>query len=491
MILAAGSPDNTVITLAQAVSIDSVMRNKYGLANGAGAYGNSSIYSNSNKFFNRVDWIIDSKNRLSLRNNTITSQATNLERDQQNFRFGSIDFKQVNNQTSTVAELKTNFNNRLSNSLVLGYSSIHDYREPTSNPALPQIEIASAGGSTIFLGTDREASIFNMKQKTYEFTDNLTLVKGNNTFTFGTHNEFYDITYGFVNSWNGRVAYSSVSDFLNNIPNRVRTNYNYSNNTRDYIMNNPPAVFKVNLYSAYAQDEIRLGKLKLTPGIRFDVADMPNKQPLSTKTTGAPVDANYGTTYSYTRPKDIRNDFLGQLQVSPRIGFTYDVNGNQKLMLRGGTGIFTGRIPFAWLGYAYYNNGVTYGAFDQRSTTAYVAGTDPVRDAIASNNGEANFVKNQGKNINDATGATQVDLIDNNFKMPQIWRSNLALDYTTGNQWKFTIEGMYTKVINDLKFQQVNYVDNPTYYVYDTKHQQPIYSGAKINSLYTNAYLLK
>jgi hypothetical protein len=340
------------------------------------------------------------------------------------------------------------------------------------------------------LGTDREAAIFNMKQKTYEFTDNLTYTKNNHTFTFGTHNEFYDITYGFVNSWNGRVAYSSVTDFLNNNPNRVRTNYNYTNNTRDYIMANPPAQFKINLYSVYGQDEIRLGKLKITPGIRFDVADMPDKQPLSTKTTGAPVDANYGNTYSYTQPKNITNKFLGQVQVSPRVGFNYDVNGNQKLIIRGGTGVFTGRIPFAWLGYAYYNNGVTYGAFDQRSTTPYAPGTDPVRDAITSNIGEANFVKNQGKNINDASGATQVDLIDNNFKMPQVWRSSLAVDYKTANQWKFSLEGIYTKVIHDLKFQQINYVDNPTYWVYDTKHEQPIYSGAKINSLYTNAYLL-
>ena len=489
VILGAGSADNKIITLAQAQSIDSVMRNKYGISNGAGAYTNTSIYSNSNKFFNRLDWVINSKNRLSIRNNTITSQATNLERDQQNFRFGDIDFRQVNNQSSTVAELKTNFTNTLSNSLVLGFSSIHDYREPTSNPSLPQVEIASNGG-TIFLGTDREASIFNMKQKTFEFTDNFTMVKGKHTLTFGTHNEMYNITYGFVNAWNGRVGYSSISDFLNNKPNRVRTNYNYTDNTRDYIMANPPAKFKINLYSFYAQDEIRLGKLKLTPGIRVDNANMPNKQPLSTKTTGAPVDPNYGTTYTYTLPKDIRNDFLGQLQISPRIGFNYDALGNQRLIIRGGTGIFTGRIPFAWLGYAYYNNGVTYGAFDQRSSTPYAVGTDPIRDALSNNIGEANFVKTQGKNINDATGATQVDLIDNNFKMPQVWRSSLAADYTTANKWKFTIEGIYTKVIHDLKFQQINYVDNPTYRVYDTKHQQPIYSGAKINSLYTNAYLL-
>ena len=495
VILGAGSADNTIITAAQAFSIDSLFKNKYGIAGGAGAYGNTSIYSRSNKFFNRLDWVINANNRLSLRNNTITSEATNLERDQQNFRFGSIDFKQINNQTSTVLELKTKFNNSVSNSLILGYSNIRDYREPTSNSALPQIEVSSNGG-TIFLGTDREASIFNMKQKTYEFTDNVTINKGINTFTLGTHNEFYDITYGFVNAWNGRVAYSSVNDLLNNTPNRVRTNYNYANNTKDYISANPPAQFKVNLLSFYAQDEIRLGKLKITPGIRFDYSDLPNKQPLSTKTTGAPVDANFGTTYSYTLPKDITNNFLGKVQISPRLGFNYDVKGDQSFVVRGGVGVFTGRIPFAWLGYAYYNNGATYGAFDKSYTYSGsnpvkpVAGSDPIADALSGSNGEANFATKQGVNVNDANGATQVDLIDNNFKMPQALRSNLAIDYTTQNKWKFSVEGIYTKVIYDLKFQQINYIDNPTYWIYDTKKQQPIYTGAKINSLFTNAYLL-
>lgn len=491
VILGAGSADMPVITEAQAESISNQMKTAYGVD--PGAYGNYKIYSRSNKYFNRLDWRINDKHSLTLRNNTVTSEATNLERDQQNFRFGGIDYKQTNNQTSTVAELKSRFSNTLSNSLVLGYSSIHDYRDPTSNPALPQIQISNNGG-VIYLGTDREASIFNMKQKTFEFTDNVTLMKGINTFTFGTHNEFYDITYGFVNSWNGRVEYSSIANFLANNPSRVRTNYNYTDNTRAGIMANPPARFKVNMYSVYAQDEIQVSsKFKITPGVRFDVADMPNKQPLSTKTTGAPVDSYYGTTYTYTKPKDIMNKFLGQVQVSPRIGFNYDVFGNQKLVVRGGTGFFTGRIPFAWLGYSYYNNGVTYGAFDQKSSSkAFVAGTDPIKDAISGNNGEANFAQKNGVDITNKAGATQVDLIDNHFKMPQAWRSSLAIDYTTADQWKFSLEGIYTKVIYDLKFQQINYVDNPTYLPYDTKHQQSIYpaTGGSINPLYTNAYLL-
>lgn len=491
VILAAGSPDMGIITEAEAKDISDHMKSTYGVD--PGTYGNYKIYSESNKYFNRIDWRIDSKNTLSVRNNTITSKATNLERDQQNFRFGGIDFKQVNNQSSTVAELKTRFSNALSNSLVLGYSSIHDYREPLSNPALPQIQIASRGG-VIYLGTDREASIFNMKQKTFEFTDNVTYLTGNHTFTFGTHNEFYNITYGFVNAWNGRVEYSSIDNFKNNLPSRVRTNYNYTDNTRAGIMANPPAEFKVNLYSVYAQDEIQIGnKFKVTPGIRFDMADMPNKQPLSTKTTTSPVDTYYGNTYTYTQLKDIKNDFLGQIQVSPRIGFNYDIKGDQSLILRGGTGFFTGRIPFAWLGYAYYNNGVTYGSYDNKaSSKPFVAGSDPIRDAISGNNGEANFAQKNGENITDANGKTQVDLIDNNFKMPQAWRSSLALEYNTHNQWKFSIEGIYTKVIYDLKFQQVNYIDNPVYMPYDTRKQQPIYlsSNGNINTKFANAYML-
>lgn len=457
-----------------------------------GTYNNTTIFSNSNKFFNRLDWNIDDHNQLTIRNNTIISKATNLERDQQNFRFSGIDYTSHNNSTSTVAELKSRFSNSLSNSLVLGYSNVHDYRDPNSDPSLPQIEIVGrTPGTTIFMGTDREAAIFDMHQKTAEFTDNLTLTKGIHTFTFGTHNEFYNITYNFVNSWNGRVAYNSIEDFINNNPARIRTNFNYTNNTRDYILANPSAQFKVNLLSLYGQDEMQLtDNFKLTVALRADYAGVPNKQPLSDKTTNAPVDPNYGNTFTYTKPKDIKQNYLGNIEWNPRVAFNYDVNGDQSVVLRGGSGFFTGRVPFAWFGYAFYNNGKTYGAYDVKpsATSPITPGTNPVQTAP---NGELNYVNKQVPAVNtSASGATQVDMIDNNFKMPQVWRSSLAVDYTTPDQWRFTAEGIYTKVIHDLKFQQVNTTDKVTYYPYDTQHQQPIFINSKVNPLYTNAYLL-
>ena len=171
----ANSP-GSLISDTTAAHIAQVAKTKYGFD--VGAYDNYNITSQSNKFFNRIDWNISPKHQLSLRNNYIVSQASNLERDAQNFRFGSMDYMQHNVQNSTVMELKSRFTNSLANSLILGYSNIHDYRDPMANGNLrmPQVQINLAGGGTVYFGNDREAAVFNMKQKTFEITDNLSLV---------------------------------------------------------------------------------------------------------------------------------------------------------------------------------------------------------------------------------------------------------------------------------------------------------------------------
>jgi hypothetical protein len=467
-----------------------------------GTYGNTSISSRSYKFFNRLDWNINDKNQLTFRNNTITSTATNLERDNANFRFSGIDYTSHNNSSSFVAELKSKFSNNVSNNLLLGYSNVHDYRDPNSDPSLPQIEITGrTPGTTIFLGTDREAAIFDMHQKTMEFTDNVTLTAGAHTLTFGTHNEFYNITYDFVNAWNGRVNFGSIDKFTGTfnsnpltvtpfLPSQVRTNYyftDYSANDRARILANPSAKFNVNLWSVYAQDDFQAtDNLKITGGIRLDYADVPTKQFLSDKTTGAVVDPFYGNTFTYTKPKDITNNYLGNIQVNPRVSFNWDVNGDQSVIVRGGTGTFTGRVPFAWFGYAFYNNGQTFGAYDKKAFSSFTPG----QLIHASPNGGLDFATQQAQPTTQKGGPTQVDLIDNNFKMPQVWRSSLAFDFKTQDLWKFTVEGIYTDVIRDLKFQQVNTVDNVAYYPYDVNHVQPIFVNQKVSPNFTNAYEL-
>ncbi len=118
-----------------AVAIANHAKDHYGFD--AGAHQLFNTYSRSKKFFNRLDWNIDARNQLVIRNNTVLSEAFHMERDQFNFRFSSIGFRQVNNQSSTVIDLKSKINNRISNNLIIGYTSIHDYREPGCQGGFP------------------------------------------------------------------------------------------------------------------------------------------------------------------------------------------------------------------------------------------------------------------------------------------------------------------------------------------------------------------
>ncbi|RAJ73704.1 carboxypeptidase family protein [Chitinophaga dinghuensis] len=478
-----------ILSVKDEENIRNATLQRYGNAFDPGTGGIYNATSKSAKFFNRLDWNINSKNQLSVRNNTILSDALIMDRDQQDFRFTSMAYKQTNNQTSTVAELKTRFSPKLANSLIVGYTVVNDKRDPQSNPALPQVQIMGrTPGTTIYLGTDREAAIFNMQQRTWEITDNFTMYKGKHTFLFGTHNELYHVNYGFVNSWNGRVDYLSIDDYLNNNPWRVRGNYNYTDNSRDYILSHPQS-FNVDLMSVYAQDEIQLtDKLRLTPGIRADYTLLPQAPILSDKTRTAIQDGFLGNTYYYTPLNRITNNYFDKVQISPRLGFRYDWLGNQQLILRGGVGMFTGRIPLAWLAYAYYNNGDSYGSFDQKADQqVFVKGTDPLKPG---KNGIADFIEQNGAVINNKNGGkTQVDVVDNGFVMPKVVRASLAMDYTTENGYKFTVEGIYTKSLKDVMFQQVNIKDDPRYYGYDVSMKQPVYSGA-VDPRFANAYEL-
>ena len=153
-------------------------------------------------------------------------------------------------------------------------------------------------------------------------------------------------TPGFINfySYNAR-------------PSRIRGVYNLQNNDYEFNRRNPSAKFRVMLLGQYLQDEIAVSKkLRLTLGVRLDHALYPDREK---------VPARVQQTKGFEK---YSNASSSQPQLAPRLGFNWDVKGNQQFMIRGGSGIFNGRMPFAWLAYPYYNNGVNYGNVDTRPT---------------------------------------------------------------------------------------------------------------------------
>ena len=453
--------------------------NKNGAYN-PGAYDAYDVHSYSYKFFNRLDYIINEKHQLIVRNNTVLSEATNLDRTAQQFQFGSFDFIQHNLNVSTVAELKSKINTHMTNSAIVGYTYIHDYRTPLG-AEFPQTQINTNNG-IILLGTNREAGIFNMRQNTIELTDNLTWYKHKHKLTFGTHNEIYNIYYGFVNSWNGRVDYSSLADFYNNKPARIRAILNNTNDDQSYNQANSPSNFWVMMFSAYAQDEIAVSKkFNISLGLRIDEVAIPNGPIADKNQSSFPASpAQYGSTYTYPNPRGLTNNYTQTPSISPRLGFNWDILGNQKVVLRGGTGIFAGRIPFAWYGNAYYNNGTGYNAIDWKSPPA---GTHIPIDPTS--------FQMFGDSVVKKSASVERDAFANNFHMPEAWRSSLAFDFRIPGGVKLTLEALYTKTIYDVMIQQINLSDSGVKYApYDVSHVQPIYTGAKNDPNYSSVYLI-
>ena len=485
-----GDP-GAAMTAAEGAQIVNQLKTKYNYDPGS-YLGTYKVFTNSDKLFGRFDFKIDNNNTLTLRGIYTNGSGNNLERSSTNFQFGSTDFTQFTKNYNLTAELKTKFSNSVNNLFNISYINVHEYRTFPA-PIAPYIDIDNG---RITLGTWREASVYNLKQKTIEISDNVTVTKGINKFTFGTHNEFYDLTYGFINSYNGRVEYNrGLQSFLNDNPSRVRgafvTDTKY-NNDINAIRNNPPNPFTIALTSLYAQDEISVSrKFKLSPGIRFDysfVGSQPYLDPvLATTNSAGYVSAN--PTYSNTSFKDLTGKLPSRITASPRLGFTYDVNGNQKIIIRGGSGIFTGRIPFAWYGYAYTLNGGTYGNIDWNGPAG--PGTSLPNGQYVPLAINPAGLKDTVTKYGGASRSTtrEIDIFDNNFKLPAVWRSYIATDIKFGKGYKLTLDAMYTKTIYDVKYEQINLKDSVAYFSTGPT-KTPVYVGGKYNSTFSNVYYL-
>ncbi|MEI8075510.1 MAG: carboxypeptidase regulatory-like domain-containing protein [Bacteroidota bacterium] len=478
-----GDP-GAAMTAAEGAAIVNQMKTKYNYDPGSylGAY---KIFTKSDKFFGRLDFNINNKNTLTVRGIYTNGSGNNLERSSTNFQFGSNDFTQYTKNLNLTAELKSRISSNVNNQLNVSYINVHEYRDFPGTIA-PYMDIDNG---RITLGTWREASIYNLKQQTIELSDNLTITKGTHKITLGTHNEFYNLSYGFINSYNGRWEYNrGVNSFLADNPSRIRGAFITDpklSGVRDDIYNNPPNPFKVALTSAYLQDEIAVSnKFKITGGIRFDysfVGTQPSLDPaLNTTNAAGYVSAN--PTYSATAFKDLTGKLPSRVAVSPRFGFNYDVKGDQSIIVRGGSGIFTGKIPFAWYGYAYTLSGSTYGNIDWNGPSAST--TVPL---AIDYRGLKDTVTKYGGVSRSST--REIDVFDNNFKLPTVWRSSLAVDFKFGRGYKFSADVLYTKTIHDVKYEQINLKDSVAYFT-SGPTQIPVYVGGKYNTSYSNVYML-
>ncbi|MDQ3142681.1 MAG: TonB-dependent receptor [Bacteroidota bacterium] len=420
-------------------NLRNTLRSQYGYD--PGEFASTSDNLEGFKLFGKIDYNLNSNNRLTLRHNFTKAEKFNPVGsfpNQINYYNNGEYFPSITN--STAIELNTRFKNTMSNNLILGFTTVRDDRDPLGGN-FPFVTINDGAGTIVF-GSEEFSNGNKLDQDIFTLTDNFKIYNGAHTFTIGTHNEFYSIYNLFIAQNFGSYTYDSLSVFLNN-GNASRYNRSYS--LVDELTGDGSAAaadFTAMQLGLYVQDEWAvLDRLDLTAGLRVDYPIMNTKPAVDTffNNVALPkLQAKYA----------IANDVIsgqtpdGQILFSPRIGFNYDIQNNKKYNLRGGVGVFTSRIPFVWPGSMYTNNGLTIGRVTEANVPGgvkFVAG-----------------IQDQYKNPNFKIPSGQIDLFVKDFKYPQVLKSNLAVDIKLPFRIDMTLEGVYTKILNNVVYTNVN-----------------------------------
>ncbi len=372
-----------------------------------GAYQGYNHKTESNKILAKLNWNINKKHKFTIRYNMLQAFKDHtphpeaiIGRGPTSYRlpFENSSYRINNNIYSVVSELNSRFSNKLFNKVLVGYTAFRDFREPKS-VAFPVIDIFDANGNlAISSGMEMFSTNNVLDQDVYQFNDNLTYYAEKHTITGGVNFEMFQFNNSFNLFYYPWHTYG-LDEFLNTTSADIDYNAEVTaSQQNDFAM----AEVDVAQLAFYVQDEFEVSNnFNVTAGLRVDMPIYFNQIEEDTNITGF-------TGWKDTDGNDAKIDPSvwpsNNLMWSPRIGFNWSAKSNLKL--RGGTGIFTGRIPFVWLG-------------------------------------------NQSTNSNIDPGYEfQVNDTEEGFRYPQVWKSDLALDITVGNGWFFTLEGIYGKDIN-------------------------------------------
>jgi hypothetical protein len=453
-----------------------------------GAYEGYSFDQQNTKLFARLDYNLNENHRITFRHNFVTafrdipvsnSGAVGVRQNSQNsLPFQSANYKMNNKTNSTVFELNSTLGSKYSNNLVITRTTVRDFRETqTGTGPFPLIDIESNGINYMAAGYEPFSPNNRLDQDLYQITNNFSIYSGKHTYTIGTHNEFYKFLNGFTPRFYGNYIYSSLSNFINDQAPR-EYQLTFSKLPGQAI---PFAEFSAFQLGFYVQDEWQINsKLKLTTGVRMDIPQVhKNNAPRNPD-----VEADFG----------LRTDELPPAKVlwSPRVGFNWDVNGDASTQVRGGVGLFTGRPPFVWLSNQVGNNGMTTGFLQLVGADAAPIRFNPNQPQFQLNN-EGQLVDTNGVPVPGVSATQNISITSPNFKFPQVFRANIAIDKKLPGSVVFTLEGIFSKDINAIVYRDINLAapigrrDGDGREVFSTSTAA---GGRRVNPLYTDVTLL-
>lgn len=424
------------------------------------------------KFLARLDWNISDKHKFAIRYNMLKANSNaivngtsgpsprsswnRVSNNAMTFENGNYGFENL--VSSVTAELNSTFNSKLSNKFLFTYSQIQDTRTTPNSTLFPMVDIwdgSATGGNYISFGTELFSYLNDVINDNFSFTNNLTYNAGKHTLTGGVAFDLQKFGNSYTRMGTGYYRYKSVADFLTTgTPNEVAPiMYGI---TYPYEGQDTYSRINFGLASAYIQDKINLSdRFNFTVGLRAELPMYMNDLTANPSIDNLELLDVHGNAKTYSSGEWPKS----KVMLSPRFGFNYDVKGDRSLILRGGTGIFTGRVPFVWLTNMPTNAGVLQNTIEPGSYAAVSPWINQVRfqpqDMYYYVKNPIYYTDNNGNQVtpfitNPNQGApSSFALVDQDFKMPSVWRSSLGIDYKIPNTpLTFTSDFLYTKDVN-------------------------------------------
>ena len=413
------------------------LANEYGFDAGTLDTGDDKI-STDDKILVKLDWNINDNHRLTFR------YTRNDGDDPQFPSFGgssstslsSYWFTRTRENSNFVTELFSKWSDRLSTEAKISFSKF--IRTSSPNSDAPQVQISSVegidgnNGSINFGRISGEHSNF-LEVKTTIMQFHADYFLGNHTLTAGVNIENVANNNLFIRNSRGSWRFNNVAEFRGAVvrpgepPNDAfAANYNVSYPVGD---SEGSANWSLTTFSFFAKDTWDVTEsLKITAGIRADIPTVDDKIPLNEEFV-----KKFGREHTGTVD--------GNSVIQPRVGFNWALDEDRKTQLRGGGGLFYGTAPHVWLSNPFVNNGVT------------IISSSPTRRDVPE-------FSSDGDNppIPDTVQPTfAVDLLDEEFKMPSSWKSNIAIDRKL-SWWnmQLTLEAQWSWTKNDIHYQHLN-----------------------------------
>lgn len=415
--------------------------------------GDGSFRTNDNpltNFFGRLDVQLPWRSRLVVRHNYGGAERYEFSRDlatggTPTFNLTSQGYLFTSKKNSSVAQLFTNWENGANNELFVGYTTVRDNRDtPQDAPSIiVNVPRNTAGGARLRGGTENASHRNLLDQDVFEITNNFTLPIGSHRLTLGTRNEFYEVANLFgqrlFGEWTVNFTCPTANPLCNldSLAAGAATQYQVGK-----VFPNDPnrgvARFRAASYAFYAQDQwSATDRLTITAGLRAEIPTFRDQPPQNDSVI----------KYFGQNTADVPS---GNVQWAPRVGFNWDVTGDQRNQLRGGAGVFVGRPAYVWLGNAFQNSGLTgVGAITCQPTQG-------VPRVTGTSTQPAGTPQNCGANGDNPRAASpDINLLDPELKFPQFGRLSLGYDRRIGANWIATFEGIYNDAMYNFFFDNI------------------------------------